>query len=113
MLLYNQTMNEKQASLFFEALSSDVRLQIFRLLVRFSPHGLVQGEIAQKLDLPITNLSFHLKALVHSTLVDVQREGRFMRYKANTALMREVIGYLTSECCTGCRTIDSGTANQS
>ena len=56
-------MNEKQASLFFEALSSDVRLKIFLLLVRFSPNGLVQGEIAQKLDLPITNLSFHLKAL--------------------------------------------------
>lgn len=106
-------MNEKQASLFFEALSSDVRLKIFRLLVQFSPNGLVQGEIAQKLDLPITNLSFHLKALVHSTLVTVQREGRFMRYKANTALMREVVGYLTAECCTGCRTIDSDTANQS
>lgn len=106
-------MNEKQASLFFEALSSDVRLKIFLLLVRFSPNGLVQGEIAQKLDLPITNLSFHLKALVHSTLVTVQREGRFMRYKANTALMWEVVGYLSSECCTGCRTIDSDTANQS
>lgn len=106
-------MNEKQASLFFEALSSDVRLKIFRLLVRFSPNGLVQGEIAQKLDLPITNLSFHLKALVHSTLVTVQREGRFMRYKANTEFMREVVGYLTSECCTGCQAADSNVLNQS
>ena len=100
-MLYNKNMNEKQATLFFEALSSEVRLKIFRLLVRFSPNGLVQGEIAQKLNLPLTNLSFHLKALVYSRLVDVQREGRFMRYKANTALMREVVAYLTSECCKG------------
>lgn len=106
-------MNEKQASLFFEALSSDVRLRIFRLLVRFSPDGLVQGEIAEKLGLPITNLSFHLKALVHSTLVSVRREGRFMRYKADTALMREVVEYLTSECCRGCETAQSDSLRQS
>lgn len=94
-------MQSKQASTIFEALSSPIRLDLFRLLVKNAPHGLVQGEIAKHLALPSTNLSFHLKALVQSGLVDVAREGRFMRYKANIPLMLEIIAYLTSECCSG------------
>lgn len=92
-------MTTKQAARIFEALSSEVRLDIFRLLVRHAPDGLVQGDIARDLDIPSTNLSFHLKALVHSGLVDVNREGRFMRYQANIPLMLEIVAYLTAECC--------------
>lgn len=94
-------MQSKQASKIFEALSSDVRLDLFRLLVKNAPDGLVQGDIAKQLDIPSTNLSFHLKAIVQSGLVDVEREGRFMRYKANIPLMLEIVGYLTEECCSG------------
>ncbi len=94
-------METKQASKIFEALSSEVRLDIFRLLVKHAPGGLVQGDIAKELDIPATNLSFHLKAILHSGLADVEREGRFMRYKANIPLMLDVIGYLTAECCCG------------
>lgn len=93
-------MESKHASKIFEALSSDVRLDIFRLLVKNGPDGLVQGEIAKQLDIPSTNLSFHLKGIVQSGLAEVEREGRFMRYKANIPLMLEIIGYLTAECCT-------------
>jgi DNA-binding transcriptional ArsR family regulator len=94
-------MQSRHASKIFEALSSDVRLDLFRLLVKYAPDGLVQGDIAKRLDIPTTNLSFHLKAIVQSGLVDVAREGRFMRYTANIPLMLEVIAYLTSECCSG------------
>lgn len=92
-------MESKKASNIFEALSSDVRLDLFRLLVKNAPDGLVAGEIAKQLDIPSTNLSFHLKAIVQSGLVDVEREGRFMRYKANIPLMLDIVAYLTSECC--------------
>ncbi|MDO5537926.1 MAG: metalloregulator ArsR/SmtB family transcription factor [Desulfovibrionaceae bacterium] len=94
-------MDNKQAAKLFEALSSDVRLAVFRLLVRDAPEGRVQGDIAAELGIPSTNLSFHLKALVHSGLVSVEREGRFMRYKAAIPLMLEVIGFLTAQCCSG------------
>ena len=94
-------MESKHASKIFEALSSDVRLDVFRLLVRNAPGALVAGDIAKLLDLPATNLSFHLKALVQSGLVTVEREGRFMRYKASIPLMLDIIAYLTSECCSG------------
>jgi len=33
--------------------------------------------------------------------VSAEQEGRFQRYRANMALMRELIAYLTEECCTG------------
>ena len=92
-------MESKKASVIFEALSSDVRLDLFRLLVKNAPDGLVAGEIAKQLDIPSTNLSFHLKAIVQCGLVDVEREGRFMRYKANIPLMLDIVAYLTSECC--------------
>lgn len=94
-------MQSTHASKLFEALSSDVRLDLFRLLVKHAPDGLVQGDIARELDIPASNLSFHLKTIVQSGLVDVEREGRYMRYKANIALMLEVIAYLTAECCSG------------
>ena len=94
-------MKIKEASTLFEALSSDVRLELFRLLVRNAPDGLVAGEIARQLGIPSTNLSFHLKAIVHSGLANVEKEGRFMRYKANIPLMLELVAYLTSECCSG------------
>ena len=92
-------MESKTAASIFEALSSEVRLDLFRLLVKNAPNGLVAGDIARQLGIPSTNLSFHLKAVVYSGLVTVEKEGRFMRYKANIALMLEVIAYLTSECC--------------
>ncbi len=94
-------METKQASIIFEALSSDVRLDLFKLLVKSAPEGLVAGDIAKILDIPSTNLSFHLKAIVQSGLAFVEREGRFMRYKANIPLMLEIVAFLTEKCCAG------------
>lgn len=94
-------MEVAHASTLFEALSSPVRLQLFRLLVRFAPDGLVVGEIAKHLQIPGTNLSFHLKGLLHTGLITVEKEGRFLRYRANIPLMLETIAYLTEECCAG------------
>ena len=92
-------MESKNASLSFEALSSDVRLDLFRLLVKNAPDGLVAGEIAKHLDIPSPHLSFHMNAIVLSGLADVVGEGRFMRYKDNITLMLELVAYLTSGCC--------------
>lgn len=94
-------MEIKIATNIFEVLTSEIRLAIFRLLVKYSPDGLIAGDIANMLNIPKTNLSFHLKNIVHSGLASMEREGRNIRYKANIALMKEVINYLTEECCTG------------
>lgn len=94
-------MDKLLATTVFESLASGVRLDIYRLLVKAGPAGLVAGEIGTALAVPPTNLSFHLKALTHAQLVSVVQEGRFQRYRANLALMQELIAYLTAECCAG------------
>lgn len=94
-------MDKLSAISVFESLSSGVRLEIYRLLVKVGPAGLVAGEISSTLVVPPTNLSFHLKALTHAQLLSVVQEGRFQRYRANLALMHDLIAYLTEECCAG------------
>lgn len=101
LVLNNITMKIKTATTIFEVLASEVRLSIFRLLVKYAPEGLVAGEISQMLDIPKTNLSFHLKNIMYSGLVSMEREGRNTRYRANIPLMLETIAYLASECCSG------------
>ena len=94
-------METKTATTIFEVLTSEARLSIFRLLVKYAPDGLVAGEISRMLEIPKTNLSFHLKTIVYSGLASVEREGRNTRYKANIPLMLETIDFLTAECCSG------------
>ena len=94
-------MDKNTATSVFESLASGIRLDIYRLLVRTGPQGLVAGEIASALDIAPTNLSFHLKALTHANLLGATQEGRFQRYRANMALMQDLIAYLTEECCAG------------
>lgn len=100
-LLYSQSVQKTAATAVFESLSSPVRLDVFRLLVRQGPGGMVAGEISAALDVPPTNLSFHLKGMTHASLLTVEQEGRYQRYRANLALMVDLIGYLTEECCAG------------
>lgn len=94
-------MDKHTATTVFESLASGIRLDIYRLLVRTGPAGLVAGEIAAALDIAPTNLSFHLKALAQANLLGATQEGRFQRYRANMALMQDLITYLTEECCAG------------
>jgi DNA-binding transcriptional ArsR family regulator len=94
-------MDKKLATTIFESLASGIRLDIFRLLVKTGTQGLVAGEIAASLQLPPTNLSFHLKALTQSQLLTVEQEGRYQRYRANMPLMQDLILYMTQECCSG------------
>jgi DNA-binding transcriptional ArsR family regulator len=94
-------MEKQSATAVFESLSSGARLDIFRLLVKAAPEGLVAGELSTAIGMAPSNVSFHLKTLAHSQLVTVVQEGRFQRYRANLGLMRDVIAYLTNECCAG------------
>lgn len=94
-------MEKLTATTIFESLSSGVRLDVFRLLVKMGTEGMVAGEIASTLDVPPTNLSFHLKALTQAGLLTVEQEGRYQRYRANIPLMLDLIAYLTEECCAG------------
>jgi len=83
------------------ALAQTTRLQIFRLLVEAGPEGMAAGGIAEALGLPPPTLSFHLSQLRHAGLVSAERRGRSIVYAANFARMRELLTFLTRNCCRG------------
>ena len=68
-------MERNTATSIFELLSSGVRLEVFRLLVKQGRQGMVAGDIGTTLSVSPTNLSFHLKALTHAGLLIVEQEG--------------------------------------
>ena len=81
------------------ALAQESRLAVFRLLVRRGPDGFTPSVIAQRLDIAGPTLSFHLKELQHAGLVSARREGRFLFYAARFDRIRNLVGFLTDECC--------------
>jgi ArsR family transcriptional regulator len=82
-------------------LAHDTRLDIFRLLVQRGPEGLAAGVIAERLELPLPTLSFHLAKLRHAGLVNSRRQRRSIIYSANYEAMNALIAYLTENCCGG------------
>jgi ArsR family transcriptional regulator, arsenate/arsenite/antimonite-responsive transcriptional repressor len=84
----------------FDALASEPRLQIVRLLLSAHPDGMVVGEIQSELGIAASTLSHHLEKLKNESLIAVRRESAFLRYTANTKALEELLGFLYAECCT-------------
>ena len=94
-------MNDKQAISRLSALAHLHRLHIFRLLIQHGPNGIAAGEISEKLDISATSTSFHLKELERAGLVFATRDGRYIRYAVVIENMRELLAFLTDDCCQG------------
>ncbi len=94
-------MQEAAAVSALSALAHQHRLRIFRLLVRAGPSGVPAGEIAEHVGISPTSMSFHLKELNHAGLVTATRAGRFVRYAVRVEGMRQLLAYLTEDCCRG------------
>ncbi len=94
-------MDDDNAVPALAALAHIDRLSAFRLLVKTGPNGLASGEIADRLAIPATRMSFHLTALERSGLVRSRRVGRHIYYAANYGSMRELLAFLTEDCCGG------------
>jgi DNA-binding transcriptional ArsR family regulator len=101
-----KNMKTPQALSALAALAQAHRLAVFRLLVEHAPTGLSAGNIAERLELPPATLSFHLKELSHSGLIDGRQDGRFIWYSANIGMMNGLIAYLTRNCCAGSAVCD-------
>src|SRR5262249_40924412 len=84
----------------FAALGAEPRLQIMRLLLSAHPDALVFGEIQADSGIANSTLSHHLEKLKTDELVSATREKAFIRYRANTAALRDLLGFLYAECCT-------------
>jgi predicted transcriptional regulator len=81
------------------ALAHEHRLSVYRLLVEAGPDGLNAGTIAQRLGLPPSSLTFHLQHLHRAGLITQQRNSRQLIYAADFAVMDDLVGYLTENCC--------------
>jgi ArsR family transcriptional regulator len=89
----------------FAAMGTESRLRIMQLLLSAHPDGLVVGEIQSELEISASTLSHHLDKLKNEDLIEVSREGTFLRYRASTAALQDLLGFLYAECCTRNRAI--------
>ena len=87
------------------AMGTEPRLRILRLLLSAHPDGLFAGEIQSELSMAPSTLSHHLERLKNEDLVTVEREGTFLRYRANSAALQELLTFLYAECCTRSRAV--------
>lgn len=94
-------MNEAEAVTSLAALAHPQRLRIFRLLVVEGPNGLPASEIADAVEASPTAASFHLKELDRAGLIRGTRDGRYIRYAIHVEGMRQLLTYLTEDCCQG------------
>ncbi|HJQ97643.1 MAG TPA: metalloregulator ArsR/SmtB family transcription factor [Candidatus Polarisedimenticolaceae bacterium] len=90
----------------FAALGAEPRLRIVRLLLSAHPDGLVVGEIQAETGISGSTLSHHLEKLKNDDLVTTDREGTFIRYRANTKALQDLLSFLYAECCTRNRAVE-------
>jgi ArsR family transcriptional regulator len=94
-------MKDQTAIEMLDALAQEHRIRIFRKLVRAGPSGLPSSEIANAIGISPTGASFHLKELERTGLLVRTRQGRFIRYAVHVEAMRQLLTYLTEDCCQG------------
>jgi len=94
-------MKADQVVVGLSALAQEHRLALFRLLVQAGEDGMAAGRIAEALGLPNSSLSFHLAQLQGARLIEQERQGRSLVYRADYRAMGALIAYLTENCCGG------------
>lgn len=85
----------------FAALSQHTRLEVFRQLLRLAPDAVPAGVLAHTLAVPPSTLSSHLAILQRAGLVRSERDGRIIRYRADTDGARRLVAFLVMDCCQG------------
>ena len=94
-------MTDDKAAFAFAALGHPNRVAILRLLVRAGADGLSVSEMRAHLDIPATTFGHHLKAMADAGLVSQTRRGRSLISRCDYSALREIVGFLTEDCCRG------------
>lgn len=95
------SFEQKTAATALSALGHEVRLHMYRLLVRAGEDGLNVGDIGAHLGAPASTLAHHLSALVQAGLVIQERQGRVIINRVDFAQMNALVAFLSDECCEG------------
>lgn len=83
------------------AIAQESRLDVFRLLVKAGPEGMAAGDIGRDLSIAANTLSAQLLVLSNAGLVRARRDGRSIIYAVNYDAMRDLLVFLTEDCCGG------------
>ncbi len=94
-------METNHAAFAFAALGQSTRLDLLRILLDAGPNGLAAGEVATRLGVPASTLSFHLRALDQAGLIAATRQGRSLIYAVQFARLRALLAFLAEACCGG------------
>jgi arsenate reductase len=94
-------METEDAAFAFAALGQGTRLELLRALLDAGPTGLAAGEIAARIGVPASTLSFHLRALDQAGLIAATRQGRNLIYAVQFARLRALLAFLAEACCGG------------
>jgi ArsR family transcriptional regulator len=88
------------------SLGNPIRLKLFRALVRAGGEGCACGILQDKLGIPASTLSHHIKQLMETGLIYQERQGTTLVCHAHYPSMDKLVGYLVDECCaeSGCAT---------
>lgn len=92
-------MNVEQAAKQLEALGNETRLELYRALVRAGGGGLPVGGLQDRLGIPASTLSHHLRRLIQTGLVTQERQATTLICRASYPAMDRLVGFLVDECC--------------
>jgi DNA-binding transcriptional ArsR family regulator len=92
-------MKIEDAAARLEALGNPTRLKIYRALVRAGHAGLAVGRLQERLKIPASTLSHHIKSLVAVDLVTQVRESTTLVCHAEYDKMQGLVDFLVAECC--------------
>jgi DNA-binding transcriptional ArsR family regulator len=87
-------MQQEAAIAALGALAQATRLQLYRLLLPQGERGMSAGNIAERLGVAPSSLSFHLTNLVEAGLLSQTRVGRQLIYAVAPATIEELRKYL-------------------
>ena len=77
------------------ALGSPTRLAAYRVLVRAGADGLPVAAVQERLDVPASTLSHHLRRLCEVGLVQQERRGTTLLCRADYGVMHETFEWLS------------------
>lgn len=83
------------------ALGHPVRLGILRAVVKGPKDGTPAGDLQARLGIPASTLSHHLATLSGAGLVNAERQGTFLLYRADFKALQALTDFIWEDCCGG------------
>jgi DNA-binding transcriptional ArsR family regulator len=88
-----ETQAQRQVSIL-AALAQPTRLQILDRVADAGPEGVAAGVIARAIRCPASTLSFHLKELSRTGVLEARPDGRFILYSLRRPALKALALYI-------------------